>query len=480
MTRATRAIDWLRRRLDLTATQLLLLAAILALATAVRVAWVSYAARTPQEFHDPLFYMFYAGQISAGNGYRLLNGDPTAYYPIGYPATLGALFFVVRHTIIPDNYPNAAGGFQVFLGVLTVALAFYVGRKLFGAMVGLLSALWIALFPNLVFHTAPALTETLFNAIVMAMLAVLFSVEWRKGEIDSRRLVAAGLLLGAAALVRPIALLLLPVLFLVWLVSGARWQRATTQLGLVVVTAAAVIAPWSIRNFVVMKSPIFISANLGDDLCMGHHPGATGHFELPDFCCVGYDQLKRPEFEIRRNNDNIRRAISYAVHNPRHELKLIPLKARWTYDNDHDGLAAVESYGDDPFLNSHLRDALARTANIYFFFTISVGGLGLIALTFARGDPRRMLLVVSTLTLAAVPLVFFGDARFHVPAMPLASIAAAWMTATAIEAALRLFAQTSSVQVAEGEGAVTQQNALQDSQRDKQRDQRASALADEG
>jgi 4-amino-4-deoxy-L-arabinose transferase-like glycosyltransferase len=520
MTRAASSIDWLRRRLDVTQPQLLLLAGILLVGTALRIVWVIYAARTPREFHDPLFYLFYANQISLGRGYRLLDGTPSAYYPIGYPGMLGALFFFVRHTFIPNNFTLAAAYLQIFLGIATVALAFYVGRRLFGVAAGLLAALWIALFPNLIYHTATYLSETLFNFLIMAALAVLVSREWTKGELGRGCLVAAGALLGTAALVRPIAVLLLPLLLIVWLIAGARWQRAVLQLGIVAIATVAVIMPWTIRNVIVMNAPILISANLGDDLCMGHHPGATGHFELPDSCFAGYDQYKRPEFEVRRNNGNTRKAVSFALHNPRFELHLLPRKAWWTYDNDHDGLWAVESYGDDSFIGSRfslqivpgevpaaqvaqvtselatitglplarvnaaiasgdpsapvtlekdldikiandirdaklpgvhliiprslLRQALARTADIFFFTTLSIGGLGLIGLALARSDPRRVFLVLATLTFGGVPLVFFGDARFHVPAMPLLSLAAAWAVVTAVNAAHHLRAQAAS------------------------------------
>jgi hypothetical protein len=423
--------DWLRRQLDVTQPQILLLSAILLVGAGLRIAWVAYAARLPQEFHDPLFYMFYAGQISDGNGYRLLDGSPTSYYPVGYPATLGALFYLIKHAFfLPENFPNAVGGFQAFLGVATAGLAFYAGRRMFGVGPGLLAALWIALFPNLIFHTAVPLSETLFNFLTMMTLAVLVAPAWTKGELDAKRLVFAGILLGAASLVRPIALLWLPLLFVVWLYAGATSRRALLQLGIVSVTTLAVIAPWTVRNVIVMDAPLLISANLGDDLCIGHHPGATGHFELPNECFAGYDENERPEFETRRNNDGIRSSISFAARHPFFELKLIALKARWTYDHDHDGLWAVESYGDDPFISRGLRPWLSHTADIFFFTTLSIGGLGLIALALARGDPRRVFLVLATLAFAAIPLAFFGDARFHVPAMPFASIAAAWAVVT--------------------------------------------------
>ncbi|MCH7567353.1 MAG: hypothetical protein IH787_06840, partial [Nitrospirae bacterium] len=37
---------------------------------------------------------------------------------------------------------------------------------------------------------------------------------------------------------------------------------------------------------------------------------------------------------------------------------------------------------------------------------------------------------VALLALAGIPLVFFGDARFHVPVMPLLVVPAAWLVGT--------------------------------------------------
>jgi hypothetical protein len=165
---------------------------------------------------------------------------------------------------------------------------------------------------------------------------------------------------------------------------------------------------------------------------MGHYDGAPGSFALPAACFAPdeYAGLDRPEFEVRRNNNNIEKAIEYAIDHPVVELKLLSRKAYYLWEHDHDGLRAVESYGDDPFLNSKLRTALARIADSYFFVTISLGGLGLIALVRPPLDPRRLYLLLALLALAGIPLVFFGDARFHVPVMPLLVIPAAWTVVT--------------------------------------------------
>jgi 4-amino-4-deoxy-L-arabinose transferase-like glycosyltransferase len=443
------------------------LTAIVLLALVLRVIWVIYTARTPRELHDPLFYMLYGNQIALGHGYRLLDGQPTAYFPIGYPAVLGALFAVVLHTPIPHNLEKAAGFFQAFLDVATVLLAYHVARRIFGTAVGLVSAFWIAVFPNLIYHTGAFLSETLFNFVVMAALAVLFWRPWERGRIGPWRLLAFGILLGASALVRPISLLFLPLLFLVWLWAGAGWRHTATQFGIVFVATAAVILPWTIRNIIVMKAPVIISTNLGDDLCMGHHPGVTGHFELPDICFAKYQDLKRPEFEVRRNSSNTREAIDFALHHPGVELKLLWRKTYWTWNHDHDGISAVESYGDDPFIDPHIRAQLNRVANIFFFTTVSLGGIGVVGFLLPTRESRRLFALLAMLAFAAIPLAFFGDARFHVPAMPFFSIAAAWTVVTAARGAprlrQRLSARGSGVEVAEGERPVADQDALQDS-----------------
>ena len=453
------------------------LAAILVLAAALRIVWVLYAAREPQEFHDPLFYFFYGGQIAEGNGYRLPDGAPTAYYPIGYPAALGAVFALVRHTPIPDNLPLAAGFFQVFLGVATAGLAYEVGRRLFSPAVGLLTALWLAVFPNLIYHTATYLTETLFNLLVMAALLVLVSTSWRDRRFSLRRLVLFGVLLGLSALVRPISLLFLPLLLIVWLVAGFGWRWTFGYAGAVLAVTAAVITPWAIRNAVVMKAPIVISANLGDNLCMGHYAGAPGHFALPDVCFAEepYAGLEHREFEVRRNSDNIGKAVRFALENPRYEVGLIAKKARWVWNKDHDGLWAVESYGDDPFIDPGLRTVLGRVADVFFFVTIGLGGLGLVAFVRPPWEPRRLFFLLALLALANVPLAFFGDTRFHVPALPLLTLSAAWLVVS-VRAVPRLLSPASSgrassgqggrpsapVEVAEGETSVAEQDALQD------------------
>jgi hypothetical protein len=210
-----------------------------------------------------------------------------------------------------------------------------------------------------------------------------------------------------------------------------------------------------------MDAFVPISTNTGDNLCMGHHPGATGHFALPDFCFAGYDDLERPEYEIRRDEDNQRRAFRFAREHPRTEVRLFFDKARWTWDHDHDGLDASQSYGDDVFIGSRLAWVLRHLADGYFFIVMAIGGVGLAGLVRPWWDPRRVFFLLALLWLAVVPLFFFGDARFHLPTIPLVCITAGWAIVVAARAATgRRGLSAVVVELADAEPAVPDQDAL--------------------
>jgi 4-amino-4-deoxy-L-arabinose transferase-like glycosyltransferase len=412
------------------------LVAIALVALALRVWWVIYAARPTRGLHDPLFYSLYANSIAEGDGYRLVagpsRGEPTAYYPIGYPATLAAIFWLMYRLPFGDNEPVAAAVFNLLLGMATVGLVFELARRMFDNRTGLVAAGIVALYPNLIFHTAVVLTETLFIFVVLLALLVVLWRPWTR-PLGWRRLLLVGALIGFSALVRPISLSFLPALFIVWLLAGFGRRRSLHHVALVTVGAATVIAPWTIRNAIVMNSPVLISTNMGDNLCIGRHPGASGAFDVDldpntpddeDYCFRDLGDLTRPAYEIRRNDRTTERALRYIREHPLDELRLLFWRAYYTFESDTDGLDAAESYRQDRFIRPRTREVLETLANFWYWSTSALALLGM-RFFVSRGDPRRPFFLVAMALLALTPLVFFGDTRFHVPVLPLLSIAAA-------------------------------------------------------
>src|SRR5437870_1572757 len=268
------------------------LVAILAVAATVRIAWCIYAARPPsQSLHDPNFYLLYGEQIARGHGYVVPFGQgPTAYYPVGYPIVLAIVNFVLIHTV-GDHPIGAAAAVNVVGGVAAVVLVFAIGRRLANDAVGLVGAAITALYPNLVYHTAAALTETVFNAVFLLFVFLVVSAPWTQGQFERRRLVALGVLLGACILIRPVAAPLVGALFVTWLLAGFGWRRALLSAGAVLGVAVLVVSPWIARNVRVMHS-VTLSTNTGDNLCMSRHVGASGTFDFNDNACfIGFENV---------------------------------------------------------------------------------------------------------------------------------------------------------------------------------------------
>ena len=128
------------------------------------------------------------------------------------------------------------------------------------------------------------------------------------------RLVAVGALFGLVLLVRPVSAVIAPFLLILWWGRGAK--GALWRLGVVLATAVVVLVPWSIRSTAVMDEPVALSLNFGDNLCLGHNPGATGGFGDLGAHCYTAEGLRRPESETRRNSENIDRAADLHPREP--------------------------------------------------------------------------------------------------------------------------------------------------------------------
>src|SRR4051794_21286405 len=290
------------------------LVVIVAVAAVVRIAWCVYAARSPSgSLHDPNLYLYFGEQLARGHGYAYpgLNFGPTAYYPPGYPMVLAAVDFLLIHTI--GSHPvGAAAAINVVCGVAAVALVFAIARRLANDTVGVVAAAIVAVYPNLVYHTAVALTETVFNAVFLVLVLVLVDGPWTERRFGRRRLLLLGLLLGVCVLIRPVALPLVAALALTWLLAGVGWRRAPTHSGGVLLVTFLVVSPWIVRNIRVMHTAT-LSTNTGDNFCMSRHVGATGTFDLTpeNPCFQAFIDLRRPEYETKEDSRNRQIAIDF-------------------------------------------------------------------------------------------------------------------------------------------------------------------------
>lgn len=192
-----------------------LLAAVVigGLATGLRAAFLL---RAPVFItNDGLSYLLPGFELISELGF-----EPIFKRTPGYPVFIsGALWFFGQQDLV------GLLALQHLLGVATALLAYRLGTRLFGRPAGWIAGLLTALSGPLIVTEHYLLSESLFGFLLSAtLLAAVMALQTRR----SAWLGACGVLLGFAALTRPVGQLLLPLLVLLCLAS---WRRSNGQGG---------------------------------------------------------------------------------------------------------------------------------------------------------------------------------------------------------------------------------------------------------
>ncbi|MBM7845911.1 glycosyltransferase family 39 protein [Herpetosiphon giganteus] len=236
----------------------LILILLLVGAAAVRLALWLLPSHQPA--NDEVEYLAVARDLLAGNGWRFYDSYPWLRAPL-YPLYLAATLW------LSNNDPQIALLFNLGLSVLHVWLLWLLGREWAGDQahaekVGLWTAglasglLTFATFANL------WMSETLWNVLWASSLLLI--LRWQRSK-QLRFALFAGLTIGLTILTRSLPLAFLPVLigWMWWNWRGWRSVQHGLALGLV---ACAVIAPWSLRNWLAYGRLITVETGFAYNL----------------------------------------------------------------------------------------------------------------------------------------------------------------------------------------------------------------------
>jgi hypothetical protein len=171
-----------------------------------------------------------------------------------------------------------------------------------------------------------------------------------------------------------------------------------------------------------MHAFIVTSTNTGDTLCLDRNLTAQGGFRFSD-----HDGCVDPDLpEVPRNAGNTRKAVSFVIHHPAREALQIVRRAKIEFSDDHDGIEATETLGSGPFLGARVRHILSVAADWYFFIVLGLAVVGLpLLLGAARKRPEVRLFLVALAAFVAIPLLLWGNQRFHLPLYPYLVVLAA-------------------------------------------------------
>jgi 4-amino-4-deoxy-L-arabinose transferase-like glycosyltransferase len=291
---------------------------------AIRFPYLWWDRRHVEFLGDSYYYHQGANLLADGQGFinpftRNFYGETleAADHPPAYLVYL-ALFSAVGLTSVTAHMFASA-----LLGLSSIVLAGFVGRRVAGDRVGLIAAALVAVAPNVWRYDGAMLSEVM--VIPLVLLAVLLGYRyWDRPSLW--RLLWLGAVIGLGGLTRPELLLLVPMLVLP-LALFTRRVSARTRWAWAVgasVVAGLVVTPWIAFNATRFEEPVLFTQNLGQTLA-GANCDSTYYGELVgywDFACpvavLAENGISRSTLDSERSERLVREAgIDYMRDHPR-------------------------------------------------------------------------------------------------------------------------------------------------------------------
>jgi 4-amino-4-deoxy-L-arabinose transferase-like glycosyltransferase len=212
--------------------------------------------------NDSLSYSRIAAELYRSGKY----GTPEMRHPTDWSP--GApLFYAAVYKLTGGVHPDAARVAVAILGALTVLIVYLIGRRLAGPVAGLIGGGLTAIYPAFIDNNRQFLSEPVAAfTLSAAVLGMLWAAD------DGRKPWAwavPGVFLGLTTLTRP-EYLLFGVIFALVILARA-WHRAGVRLGVLtavvfVAAYALVLAPWTVRNLIVLDRFVPVTTGGGKAL----------------------------------------------------------------------------------------------------------------------------------------------------------------------------------------------------------------------
>jgi 4-amino-4-deoxy-L-arabinose transferase-like glycosyltransferase len=404
----------------------LVVAALLVLALGLRVWEVERTSYKPA--NDAGSYLALASQIAHTGDYAANGGaggtrGATAYFPPAFPYLLAGLDVVDGHRTPRGGAVEPARVAQAVLGTATVALAGLVALEAFGAAVALGALAIAAVYPALIELAGSVYAENLLIPLILG--ALWAGLRARRSDRPYRWVVAAGVLTGLATLTHQNGIVVLVALLpAVWAIPRARL--------LLVLATVLTIAPWTIRNAVVMHRFIPVSDETGLTLAGTYNPSSAHDRQIPyrwrDYKSIPADAslrrqahaLTEPQIDSKFRSA----AFHYIGHHP-----LAPLAA--AYHNTRRLLELEGSFAwRSSTYNVGVPRSTARVGVLGFWLLAALALLGAFTAT-ARRAPRWLWITPLLLYLSVV-FVNGETPRFRAPIDPFLILLAACALVSAV------------------------------------------------
>jgi 4-amino-4-deoxy-L-arabinose transferase-like glycosyltransferase len=241
--------------------------------------------------NDSLAY----GQIAA-ELYRTGHyGTPAMDHPTDWSPGAPLLYAGVYY-LTGGVHPDLARSAVALLGALMVLLVYLIGRRVGGPVVGLVAAALTAIYPTFIDNNEQFVSEPI---AAFTLAACVLGFLWASDRARSAwAWLVPGLFLGLTALTRPEYLIFAFLLGLLVLVRAWRWRGvrvAVASTAVFVAAFALVLAPWTIRNYIVLDRFVPVTTGGGKALFVATYLPGDGR----------QIRVKRHLIEINTGNHHV-------------------------------------------------------------------------------------------------------------------------------------------------------------------------------
>jgi 4-amino-4-deoxy-L-arabinose transferase-like glycosyltransferase len=390
------------------------IAVLAGVAFILRVAWVLVYGRVDPPvgaLNDTVFYEFASVGLATNGTYANLDFQPTARWPPGFPFVVSLLYRIF------GVHLKLALALNVVLATATVALLYLIADRMFGRTGARIAAGAFAILPGPLYFTGLYLSETLFIFMLVGCLAlVVFLPDRRWAPL------VVGVAIGLTALTRGEGLLIPIIPLAVWWTHLAR-REWLLRAGVLIAAMVLTIAPWTIRNAIVMDAFVPVANNASWTLHSGHNPYANGAGGSGPLRAAPLDTRGEDKSESENAQELRRKAIRWALRNPHKELGLIPrklLSLNGASSGSISWLNAGKPYQRQLGRSSVLVFTILADAFGYFLLLVTLASLLLFgARSLWRTHPgMRGVLAYLALCLVNFGFVYYGQYRYRIPMEP--------------------------------------------------------------
>jgi 4-amino-4-deoxy-L-arabinose transferase-like glycosyltransferase len=379
---------------------------LIATAFLVRLAGV-LATRNLGCAYDECWYLFLAVKLAAGEGFQAQAGH---FWPPGYIA------FVAAYLKSGLGVEGAIFS-QILLSTLLVPLAFVIGREAAAEAgredshgVGLLAAAIIAFHPTLIAYSHYLLSETLFLPLFTAGLLLVHRYTRRPAPTVA---LAAGLLLGAATLIKALPLYLVPLLA-IWLATTQPAGRRLVPVVLLLLGTVLVVGPWTARNAVVHQRLVLVETTTGKNLVRGNNAISPANWDWgtarPTLGVANYGGCGKEANLVDHDACLVRSGLGEIRQHPGRFVRQA-------------GTKLADLVNPTSFLVRHIREGIYgdwpaplahAVVTLVALFHMALMALAVVGWTRSGGRWRQIVILL-VLYMLVVHLVMFAMSRFRLP-----------------------------------------------------------------